>query len=686
MTGSVFSQAQWICPRAYAGLSPIDIYHKELDKQTVELPEELRHLHILFRKSFVSSQKAEKFGIRITADDYYRLKINGSYVGQGPAQGYPFCYYWNEYDVTGFIHAGENTIEAEVYYQGLINRAYNSGDRRIGLIAEITADGKSIEKTDETWEYAVLHAYLPSHTVGYDTCFVENYDSRIAPDPMETATCKQTDYIFSPKPAKTLQCYAKKPIREEKLANGALFCDFGTEIVGTLDLTAEGSDGKTVRILCGEETENSDVRVRYRMRCNCVYDETWTLADGENRLEQYEYKAFRYVTLVPEPGVMIRNVTARVRHYPFDDDFCKLETDSEKLTAVWNICKNGIKYGAQEVYVDCPSREKGQYAGDLTVSSASQILLTGDLSLFEKAIENQRQSAFICPGLMAVTPGSFMQEIADYSLQFPILALRHYGYTGDKTVLGENLKTCEAILDHFSRYARPDGLLEAVTDKWNLVDWPVGLRDGYDFPLDKPVKPDSGAHNVVNAFYIGATMQTEQIRDILGIPRKKRSTALISAFDREFLDPETGLYTDSSKTDHSSLHSNVLPLYYGFSRPENAQQARDFMMEKGLCCGVYFAYFVLKALCRIGHYEDAYSLIVNESEHSWYNMVREGATTCFEAWGKDQKQNTSLCHPWASGPIPVLVEDILPHIPEVGRIVWKDEEKGKLIAARNFMI
>jgi alpha-L-rhamnosidase len=40
-------------------------------------------------------------------------------------------------------------------------------------------------------------------------------------------------------------------------------------------------------------------------------------------------------------------------------------------------------------------------------------------------------------------------------------------------------------------------------------------------------------------------------------------------------------------------------------------------------------------------------------------MLREGATTCFEAWGKDQKWNTSLCHPWASSPIPVIIEDIV---------------------------
>ena len=102
------------------------------------------------------------------------------------------------------------------------------------------------------------------------------------------------------------------------------------------------------------------------------------------------------------------------------------------------------------------------------------------------------------------------------------------------------------------------------------------------------------------------------------------------------------------------------------------QAQADFIMKKGLNCGVYTAYFVLKALCRAGRYEDALSLIVSKDENSWYNMLKEGATTCFEAWGKDKKWNTSLCHPWATAPISVLAEDILPNMPDVGKIVFSE--------------
>jgi hypothetical protein len=108
-----------------------------------------------------------------------------------------------------------------------------------------------------------------------------------------------------------------------------------------------------------------------------------------------------------------------------------------------------------------------------------------------------------------------------------------------------------------------------------------------------------------------------------------------------------------------------------------------YVAEKGLVCGVYMAYFYLKSLAKAKRYDAVWDTLVSTGTASWYNMVKEGGTTCFEAWGVDQKFNTSLCHPWASGPVSVIIEDILglapkefgwdeptltPHIPETESI------------------
>ena len=65
--------------------------------------------------------------------------------------------------------------------------------------------------------------------------------------------------------------------------------------------------------------------------------------------------------------------------------------------------------------------------------------------------------------------------------------------------------------------------------------------------------------------------------------------------------------------------------------------------------GVYMSYFALGALLRLGDTDGVRLLTLDEG--AWLNMLREGATTTFEAWGVDQKENTSLFHPWACSPI-----------------------------------
>jgi len=100
-------------------------------------------------------------------------------------------------------------------------------------------------------------------------------------------------------------------------------------------------------------------------------------------------------------------------------------------------------------------------------------------------------------------------------------------------------------------------------------------------------------------------------------------------------------------------------LLFGLTGVDDRAEAVKLLRAKRLSCGVYMAYFVLKALAAAGEHDLVYELIRSEELHSWGNMVKEGATACFEAWSKELKQNTSLCHPWASAPIPLLIEEII---------------------------
>jgi alpha-L-rhamnosidase len=455
-----------------------------------------------------------------------------------------------------------------------------------------------------------------------------------------------------------VEVYKIKPVKVEAIENGHYIIDFGQEITGQFEIRAKGMNGQKIDIRCGEEMDDSGQGVRYDMRCNCRYRESWILSGEDDVLEQYDYKAFRYVEVTaPESVVEEDSFSAWVRHYPFDEEKCRFVSSGKVLNDIWAICKNGVKYGSQEGYLDCPTREKGQYLGDAVITALSHIYLTGDLRLYKKAVRDFSLSANICPGLMAVAPGSYMQEIADYSLQWPQMLLDYYRHSGDYDFLIEMYPTVEGVIKYFKKYERTDGLLENVKGKWNLVDWPQNMRDGYDFDLSQPV--GYGCHNVVNAFYLGAVKTVNQIRDILKTSYTDEFPALHDAFIKTFYDEDTRLFVDSNSSSHSALHTNIIPLFYGLVPDEAKENIVDLIRCKRLCCGVYIAYYLLKGLAGIGEYELVYDLIMSEDERSWVNMLREGATTCFEAWGKEQKQNTSLCHPWASAPIPVLVEDII---------------------------
>ncbi|MGI5894674.1 MAG: family 78 glycoside hydrolase catalytic domain [Candidatus Merdivicinus sp.] len=660
---------KWICAAEFADLKPLQLFHREHEPFTEpEHAENLKNFHIVVRKNFDRSivANANDITMRITADDYYKLYINGEFVGQGPAPGYYFSYYYNEFEISRFLRDGQNRIEVQVYYQGLINRVWNSADYRQGMIAEILADGRPVLTTDESWEYARDLSYIGMRTTGYKTNYLEDVDSRISLSEWNPMRIVDADYTFCSKPVPALQVYEQLPTRMEEW-EGVLFIDFGQEITGGLRIQAAGHDGDRVTIHCGEEL-NPDGSVRWKMRCNCDYEEFWTLKEGENTLNQYDYKAFRYVELSAEGDVSFEKVSAVVRHYPFPENAADLRADNKILEDVFTICRNGVKYGAQESFLDCPSREKGQYTGDMTITGASHLLLTADPSLLRRAIEVQVDSLRIAPGMMAVAPGSFMQEIADYSLQFPLSVWRYYQYTGDREFLERMVEPCRNILEYFGQYAREDGLLDGVTGKWNLVDWPKNLRDDYDFPLEKPIGP--GAHNVMNAFYVGCVQTVEQIETELGIPSENRAVQLKEAFNRAFFRPELGRYVDSETSTHSAMHSNCIPAFYGLIPEGYAESVGDYLVNRGMVCGVYMAYFLLKALARMGRYEDVWNFLVSEEENSWYNMVREGGTTCFEAWGVDKKWNTSLCHPWASAPISVLIEDLAGLNPEKPGTDW----------------
>lgn len=651
----------WMTIQEWDSVRQISVFHREQEAGPLPATRAPENLHVLVRGRVTLPEGPCQ--LHVTADDHYQLWLEGVYMGQGPAPAYLTQYPYQTYPVAG----GQTvTIALHLYYQGLINRVWNSGDGRFGLWAVFTQGSKVIAYSDSTWRYQICKAYF-GEPIGYDTQFLENFDSRRYPEGWECTTFDDSswhplvpalwaDYRLVPQQTEPLWEGAQEPVSQRSIPGGILL-DFGHELTGTLFVLAQGHAGEVITLRFGEELETSG-RVRYKLRCNCCYQERWTLDEGVSTLHPYDYKAFRYAELLYPENVTILSCYANVRHYPMDEDLCTIYCPMDELSDIFEICKNAVRCCSQESYVDCPSREKGQYLGDAIITARCQVWLTGNTVLLRKCIRDFISSASISPTLMAVAPGALMQEIADHSLLFPLLPLTDYEFTGDLDFLAFSYPTVCALTDTFAKkWQRPDGLLENVDELWNLVDWPENLRDGYDFPLTRPVV-GRGCHNVINALWYAALSTKEKIEAILGLPHQNHAARVKDAFIQTFYRPDQSLFADSETSGHCSLHANLYAACFGLLPQEAEDAYESLLLTPGRSCGTMTMYFALRALGRLGKYDTLYRLVTRTDEYGWPNMLREGATACFEAWGKEQKWNTSLCHAWSAGAIPLIIEEL----------------------------
>ncbi len=676
MTGSIasaqapapFGDAAWLRNPVFKEVPVINLLHRQKEKGPKTGGP--KNVHTLFRTEIRLREKPSRALLTITGDDYYKFFINGHDVVQGPEGGYAFAYPYYRLDVTAFLEAGTNCLASHGYYQGLVNRAFNSGDNRSGFMLrlEVTYPGGRQEtfQTGDDWRCLSLDVFHETGTQGYATQFIENMDMRKMPrgwrlagfDDGEWATplIGRQDHVFTQQITPPLQRYRLDPVVTKDLGDGRFFYDFGKEIVASTRMKLTGPQGHVVTVRHGEELSGPD-EVRFKLRANCTYEEKVTLSGMEDRVEFYDYRAFRYAEVLDAPGPV--EFWAEVRHHPFDETKATLASSMPLVEDIWRICKNGVQMGSQGAFLDCPSREKGQYLGDTVIIARSHLWLTGDTSLTKKALQDFADSRFIHPGLMAVAPGNFMQEIAEFSLQYPIMVEYYLEHSGDTAFVRKIVdEVFPGLFAYYAGFEDESGLLTGLKgEKWVLVDWPANLRDGYDYDY-----AENRANTVVNAFYFGGLTTAARLYAQLGLdpkPFEARAERVAEAFAARLVDPATGLYVDAPGSSHSSLHANAIPFCFGLTRGANPEAIVNLIREKRLSCGVYIASYVIEGLFRAGEGDLAWDLITSDDLHSWNEMLKHGATACLEAWGPDQKGNCSWCHPWSSSPIYLIAEYVM---------------------------
>ncbi|MFZ2656766.1 MAG: family 78 glycoside hydrolase catalytic domain [Victivallales bacterium] len=156
----------------------IDIGGKWIWKRKADFQE--YNQSIIARKSFTAGS-ARHAVIKITADSWYRLYVNGEWINDGPCRSWPEHYRYDELDISPYLIAGKNIICVIARYFGC--GTFRQVSVTPGLLAELTLsmeDG-SVEKihTDRGWEvsdFAPLLVNTPKACIQMEA--FEIYDAR----------------------------------------------------------------------------------------------------------------------------------------------------------------------------------------------------------------------------------------------------------------------------------------------------------------------------------------------------------------------------------------------------------------------------------------------------------------------------------------------------------------------------
>ena len=476
-----------------------------------------------------------------------------------------------------------------------------------------------------------------------------------------------------------LQQTRVEPVAVTRKADGHYLIDFGKVAFGYLELDLDAPEaGHVVQVHLGERGDAGGVnrkpggtvryyRVDVELEAGVQAQAVHPPVDARNTKdvaiaipdEIGVIAPFRYVELVDCPvdldASMIRQVAV---HYPFDDTQSSFCSSDPVLDQIWDLCKYSMKATSFcGVYVD-GDRERIPYEADAYINQLSHYAVDREYTLARYSHEYLLEHP------------TWPTEWKQHSV---LMAWADWMATGNLESLVQHYDQLKAekTLEH---RARADGLLDTKGLR-DIVDWPKGERDGYDF---------RDVNTVVNAFYYLTLVQMSEMAAALEKPAdaeayRAKAAGVKAAFHRVLFDGERGVYVDGDGSTHASLHANMMPLAFGLVPEEHQKSVVAFVASRGMACSVYGAQYLLEAFYECGRPDLALERMVAKDVRSWFNMIRVGSTITLEAWDDRFKPNQDWNHAWGAVPgniIPRYLLGVRPLEPGFKKVLIRPQPAG----------
>jgi hypothetical protein len=645
-----------------------------------------------FRKSIDFTAKPSSFIIHISADNRYKLYVNGTLVSLGPARGDTYFWNYETVDIAPYLTTGKNSVSALVYNEAGV-RPEAQISVRTALIIQGNTTNEEILNTNNTWRCIrdIGHMPVPGYFFAASKGELVDMNQAVKGDwtavdyndtdwPTATkimdgrlkGTAWGIDWALVPS---TLPAREMTYQRILKLRNAiginvpSVFPEKKTDVTIPanttvtllLDQTFETnayvtlnfSGGKDAGISLGyaeslyqkgshgvnKGNRNEVVGKEFVGRIDSI------IANGSQgqSFTTLNFRTYRYVMLIVttknEP-LIINDLYGTFTGYPFKRAAI-FNTNNTEIKQMLDIGWRTARLNAWETYTDCPYYEQLQYIGDTRIQTLISYYNTDDDRLARAALTSIDHSRLAEGVTRSCYPTKGTQIISTFSLWYICMLHDYWMYRADADFIKDKLVGERAILDFFSKYQQPDGSLKN-TPYWAFVDWAGNLAGG--------INGSDGSAAIYDLQLLWAYQWAAEMEGKIGLQDyaniyNQKAMQLKATIQRKYWDPVKKLYADNIEKNSYSQHANSLAILTGMvSDVDMPTIANSLLTDKSLTqCSVYFKYYLNQALIKAG---------MGNDYMNWLDIYRENIAMGLTTWAEYSDVNTSRsdCHAWGASP------------------------------------
>ncbi|MBI2282360.1 MAG: alpha-L-rhamnosidase [Bacteroidetes bacterium] len=649
-----------------------------------------------FRKTFSLAEKPATFLVHVSADNRYRLFVNGKAVCSGPARGDLYNWYFETLDMAPYLQAGSNTIAALVWNMGEYAPVAQISNQT-AFVLQGNSRSENIVNTNESWKVFHDTAYTPCSTdngsrlqtymvvgpgdrvnaaaypwgweqsgyddhhwqagrkisnpvtAGYGTDNLWTLQPRNIPLMEETeqrlVAVRREDHIQTP--AGFLQGQTALHIPAHQTVS--ILFDQSYNSVAYPELLVSKGKGSSVTMTYAEALFDKNGVKGNRDDINGKtikgnYD-VFLPDGGENRhFRPLWFRTYRYLQLDITTGdepLQIHDLYGSATGYPFTVKASFTSNDSS-LQRIWDIGWRTAQLCAGETYFDCPYYEQLQYEGDTRIQSLISLYVTGDDRLMRKALLDFYHSR-VPEGLtQGRYPSNRLQVIPPFSLYWVSMVYDYWMHRKDPAFIRNFLVPVMGVLDWYEQKIDRSKQMLGPMKWWGFVDWNLA------FPGGVPDGATDGNSSVITLQYVATLQQAAAL--FAGFGKKAEAehyrqlaSQLNKAVYRECFDVTQMLMANTPQKKTFSQHAGIMAILTGAIPGTDQKKVLNNVLYDGSLSQAtfYYRFYLNRALKKAGMADRYYSQLT-----PWRGMIANGLTT----FAENPDPARSDCHAWSSSP------------------------------------